>query len=467
MGLDNIRRKRLAGAIVLMATIFFLDWVTPLSYADWLGYLFPVFIIARSERPRYGYLVTAICTVLIGLAAVLSPFSQEPLIALVNRTLGTVVLWVMALLVSRLRQMQESLSQARDRLESQVEERTIELTQTNQALQAEIVERKRAEEQIESVARFPSENPHPVLRLNRDGTILYTNEASASLLHEWECQVGSPAPQVYRDQAIQALNSQSRNTIEIESAGQVYLFVIVPVVEAGYVNFYGTDITERKRAQEERERLLKELAAAEERQRLARDLHDAVSQNLFSVSLLADVLPRIWERNPTEARQRTEELHRLADGALAEMRMLLLELRPAALTDTPLGDLLRHLAKSVGARARFSIQVITDGNHPVPPDVQMGLYRIAQEALNNMLKHARASQASIRLNNWPDRVELQVADNGHGFDSTNAAGEHMGLRIMRERAESIGAVLRVDSQVGYGTVVNVAWPNTQKIAQSS
>ncbi len=125
------------------------------------------------------------------------------------------------------------------------------------------------------------------------------------------------------------------------------------------------------------------LAAVEERQRLARELHDAVSQTLFSASLSAEVLPRLWERNQDEGRRCLDELHRLTRGALAEMRALLLELRPAALTEVGLGDLLHQLAEAITNRARLPVKLAVDRPCPLPPDVQVALYRIAQEALNN------------------------------------------------------------------------------------
>ena len=118
-------------------------------------------------------------------------------------------------------------------------------------------------------------------------------------------------------------------------------------------------------------------AVAAERSRLARDLHDAVTQTLFSASLIAEVLPRIWERNPEEGRRRLDELRELTRGALAEMRTLLLELRPSALVDAPLNDLLRQLAESITGRARVPVTVEVEGECALPPEVKVALYRIA------------------------------------------------------------------------------------------
>jgi len=201
----------------------------------------------------------------------------------------------------------------------------------------------------------------------------------------------------------------------------------------------------------------RELAAAQERQRLARDLHDAVTQTLFSASLIAEVLPRLWERSPEEGRRRLEELRQLTRGALAEMRTLLLELRPGALTDVGLGDLLRQLAEAVTGRARLPVALSVESQCSLPPLVQVALYRIAQEALNNIVKHAGASQAHVVVRCDPERVELRITDNGRGFDLEGVSSEHLGLRIMRERADSVGATIAIRSEIERGTHVEVVW----------
>ena len=198
-------------------------------------------------------------------------------------------------------------------------------------------------------------------------------------------------------------------------------------------------------------------ATVEERQRLARELHDAVTQTLFSSSLIADVLPRIWERNPEEGRRRLEELRQLTRGALAEMRTLLLELRPSALVEVELGDLLRQLSEAFIGRSRIPIQLDIDENLQIPPDVKVGLYRIAQEALNNIAKHAGASQVTLTLQSQRTGLELTIADNGCGFDPSGISPEHLGLKIMNERSKEIGACLVIDSRVGSGTKIVAHW----------
>ena len=205
-----------------------------------------------------------------------------------------------------------------------------------------------------------------------------------------------------------------------------------------------------------------ELAVVEERSRLARDLHDAVTQTLFSASLIADVLPRIWERDPDAAWGRLEEVRELTRGALAEMRTLLLELRPAALADAEMGELLRQLAEATTGRARVPVTVDVTEECALPPDAKVALYRIAQEALNNVAKHAGAGHATVSLCCEPGRVELCVSDDGRGFDPSEISPDSLGLGIMRERVEAIGATLTVDSQIGCGTEVRAIWSGLWK-----
>ncbi|GAB4537318.1 MAG: hypothetical protein Kow0063_23920 [Anaerolineae bacterium] len=208
-----------------------------------------------------------------------------------------------------------------------------------------------------------------------------------------------------------------------------------------------------------------EVAVAAERNRLARDLHDAVTQTLFSASLIAEVLPRLWERDPEEGHRRLQELRELTRGALAEMRTLLLELRPSALQEANLGDLLRQLAESITGRARVPVAFEMEGECNLTAEVKVALYRIAQEALNNVAKHAAASRAEVSLRcsssaggkETEDRVELVIRDDGIGFEPGSIAPDSLGLGIMHERAGAIGAVLAVESRPGAGTQIEVVW----------
>jgi two-component system nitrate/nitrite sensor histidine kinase NarX len=200
------------------------------------------------------------------------------------------------------------------------------------------------------------------------------------------------------------------------------------------------------------------LGVLEERQNLARNLHDAINQSLFSAGLIAEVLPRLWEREPEEARRSLEDLRRLTRGALAEMRSLLVELRPAAIIDTEMGDLLQLLGNAFTGRTNIPIVVTVKGDGMLPAETQVVLYRICQEALNNIAKHAKASQVKIDVSQEPGMFELHIRDNGRGFNTADQTPSgHYGLSMMRERAETVGATLTVTSQVGQGTEIAIRW----------
>ncbi|MBN2119082.1 MAG: PAS domain S-box protein [Anaerolineales bacterium] len=204
------------------------------------------------------------------------------------------------------------------------------------------------------------------------------------------------------------------------------------------------------------------LAVLEERQRLARNLHDAINQSLFSAGLIAEVLPRLWERDQAEARRSLEDLRRLTRGAMAEMRALLAELRPSTLTDAELGDLLHLLGNAFTGRTNIPAKVTVAGQGALPAEVQVAIYRVCQEALNNVAKHAAASTVKIHLKHEGTAIELSICDDGVGFDTEQTASGHYGLDMMHERAEAVGAQLSITSQPGHGTELTIRWKEAGK-----
>ena len=211
-----------------------------------------------------------------------------------------------------------------------------------------------------------------------------------------------------------------------------------------------------------------DLATLEERQRIARDLHDSVTQMIYSASLFSSTLPQRIRRDPESAVETAVELHQLTRGALAEMRTLLLELRPAGITRMPLSELLVQLAQATSGRSDFSLDVDVDDVPLLPEDIQVVFYRIAQESLNNILKHANAKRVEIRLHaspsfdsraleDWCGQIQLMVKDDGIGFDPETIEYEHFGLRIMQERADTSQAQYHLESKPGQGTKVSLVW----------
>jgi signal transduction histidine kinase len=196
-----------------------------------------------------------------------------------------------------------------------------------------------------------------------------------------------------------------------------------------------------------------------------------VTQVLFSASLTAEVLPVIWQRDRAEGERALEDLRELTRGALAEMRMLLLELRPAALQEARLDDLLAQLAAAFTGRARAPVALDVQPGCELPAEVRIAFFRIAQEALNNVAKHAEASQVSLSLHCQPAgagpgqrpalAATLSIADDGQGFDPADTPPDHLGLDIMRERAEAVGATLTIASRPGHGVQVTAIWRDTR------
>jgi PAS domain S-box-containing protein len=213
------------------------------------------------------------------------------------------------------------------------------------------------------------------------------------------------------------------------------------------------DITLRKQAEDK----LQEDAAAQERQRLARELHDSVSQTLFSATMIAQTLPLLWERGETVVKDNLDELARLTRGALAEMRTLLNELRPTSIETANLSELLSHLTDAAQGRTAADYQLEIDGEVSCPKAVQVAVYRVAQEALNNITKHARAKHVVIYLTRTEGYVEMRIKDDGRGFVENELLSDHFGLSIMQERAHDVGAQVAIHSQPGSGTEVIFTW----------
>jgi signal transduction histidine kinase len=217
----------------------------------------------------------------------------------------------------------------------------------------------------------------------------------------------------------------------------------------------GLELAESQRREGER--------AALERQRIARDLHDSVSQSLFSTTLHVRTAQHALAREGLDSTgtvgQELSEIGQLTRGALAEMRALIFELRPGALAEEGLVASLTKQASSLSAREGLVIEVHGPGERlPLGPEVEEQLYRLGQEALANVVKHARARSATVRIAVRDDAVSIEVSDDGRGFDPAAVGREHFGLRSMRGRVADLGGRLEVMSAPGRGTVLRVEVP---------
>jgi signal transduction histidine kinase len=201
----------------------------------------------------------------------------------------------------------------------------------------------------------------------------------------------------------------------------------------------------------------RELSTIEERKRLARELHDSVTQTLFSIGLTAEAAAELVEADPARAREQLGHLQSLTRTAMGEMRSLIFELRPAELETEGLAAALRRHVDVVRRLHEQELELCVDGDRRLPPDVERGLLRIAQEALGNAVRHSGAGRVTLTLAARDSRVSLRVEDDGQGFDPEEAVtrSRRLGLTSMRERAEALGGTLAIDSGAGRGTTIEV------------
>ena len=218
------------------------------------------------------------------------------------------------------------------------------------------------------------------------------------------------------------------------------------------------DISDRERLERDLRRQAGELASSQERAHLARELHDSVTQALFSMTLVTRSIELLIDRDPDGAKTKLSSLRDLQREALAEMRALIFELRPGNLEKDGLLPALRTHTAALQGRIGLPVVVTSELTERLPLEVEEVLYRIAQEALHNVVKHAGARQVELAVDRRGADVVLRIRDDGKGFDAALVPDGHLGLTGMRARADKIGATYRVTSRAGEGTTVEVVVP---------
>ncbi len=409
-------------------------------------------------------------------------------------------------IVTQHHQAQAELKQTLEELDERVQRRTAELERANEALRREVDDRIRSqaeerqqrtyaetlrdtaaamsqtfdlptvtEQALSGLGRLVSNDLAAIVLTTSSGELeLSRHQAGFGYLGDYGADVDSlnlselsiiarlddgPSPVIISDPATAVGPASCVMGARMRQADQVvgYLFV-----ESATLGFFTEDHAERLAAVADQAgavlsnaklaQRMSEIAAAEERQRLARDLHDAINQTLWTASLSAESLLNNVDED-SDLYPRIDRLGQLTRGALSEMRGLLLELRPGELAEVDLRELMRHLLNAIEARMKVEI---TSDLQPVDLSsaVHTAIYRIAQQALSNMVQHSNATMVDVRLVAGPPTV-LRVADNGDGFEVDDVPGGRLGLQIMRERAEAVGAEVSIESEPGEGTTVTV------------
>jgi signal transduction histidine kinase len=288
------------------------------------------------------------------------------------------------------------------------------------------------------------------LRIAESGAILHANQAAGPLLDDLGCEAGGAAPAAWQESVRSALGTKATETFEVEHRGQTLSFSVVPVPEGSYTNWYGRDITERRRLERE------VLAIGErERERIGQDLHDGLGQHLTGAALRAKSLERkLAEKSLPEAADAALLVAFLSD-AIEQTRALVRGLCPVKPGAGGFCGALRELASRVQQASGVSCCVECDERAPGPRDiVAMQLYRIAQEAVTNAVKHARARHVVITLGLAGGAPALTVRDDGVGIPASEIAKPSgLGLAIMRYRASAIGASIGIRRDPAGGTIV--------------
>jgi NarL family two-component system sensor histidine kinase LiaS len=207
-------------------------------------------------------------------------------------------------------------------------------------------------------------------------------------------------------------------------------------------------------------RQAEESAIQAERHRISRDLHDAIAQRLFSLSVSTSTLPDLIQRDQEQGVQQARTIATLAEQTLLDLRALLVDLRPSNIIQHGLADALQALCDEWGKthRVRIDCSIVLGGGY-IPAGIEDVIYRVAQESISNVIKHAHATAIDMSLVKGQRQITLSVTDNGAGFDPENASDEgHFGLMSMHERARSVGGTITIESETARGTTLRLVLP---------
>jgi len=369
----------------------------------------------------------------------------------------------------------------------------------------DVTEKRRAQMELREahgravwLARFPDENPNPVLRASGDGSVLYCNPASSER-RGWTCEVGQLLQNELLPLVGRAMTEREEVQQDVELGGRSYFVSVTPFPGEGYANIYGRDTTERKRAddalrqrtfelqqltetleQRVRERTV-ELAKAnetlrqlsvrllsaqeEERRRIAGEIHDTLGACLSAIKFKVESVFQGITKTPSAPIESLGAIIPVIQEGVEECRRIQMDLRPSMLDDLGLLPTLSWFCRrfqTIYSGIRVD-QEVTIEESEVPVSLKIVIYRVTQEAMNNSAKHSKANSLRLSLLKTDGRINFMVEDNGQGFDLEKAlrsenTNRGLGLTNMRERIELSGGCFEIESAKGKGTIVRAWWP---------
>ena len=341
----------------------------------------------------------------------------------------------------------------------------------------DISERERLQRELRSSEEryryLVSSSPDLVWVTDAEGQLVFVSEAAESILGTPAAElIGRPYWDVFAESARREAEvrfkwlsrhptSVHRSRLPFRHAdGHDVLVEIngIGMVEDGrFAGAHGAarDVSDRDRLERGLRQQAGELAAGEERAHLARELHDSVTQALFSMTLVSRSVELLLDRDPEAARTQLTQLRELQREALAEMRALIFELRPGNLEQDGLVRAIKTHTASLQGRIGLPVVVESSLDERLPLPVEETLYRIAQEALHNVVKHAGAHEVRLEIRRTPNAVRLRITDDGKGFDPSQVPDGHLGLAGMQARAARIGGTFSCRSEIGKGTTIEV------------